>query len=70
MSSTLHWTDNPPSEPGHYWHRFSDSTAYPSVRRVYEFGGELQIHTEAGYVPVDVLDGAVNQWAGPLPEPQ
>jgi len=70
--SDLEWTDEPPEEPGWYWHR-SDLTGTVAVMEVLEspHGRDYMIARYPNGNRFALDDGKFNssEWAGPIPEP-
>ncbi len=70
--STLHWTTQPPTQQGWWWHRTGKPAAggrlprgIPRVIEVWSAAGDYWAN-ELEY-PVRTLGG---DWAGPIPEPE
>lgn len=72
MSRCLRWTNEPPKEPGWYWHE-EDHEKQP----VYVFHGatqegEISLYAQffnEGY-EVHKIESMSGKWAGPIPEPE
>ena len=73
--STLHWTTQPPTEPGYYWWRAEQiDPRWPEIVEINRF---VDIHGTpflGGYVAGSARRRHINEmtgeWAGPIPEPE
>lgn len=70
----LRWTNEPPKEPGWYWHEENHEGKHPAhVFRVVTSTKETGIYVRFFGQPADVIhkiDHISGKWAGPIPEPE
>lgn len=70
----LRWTNEPPKEPGWYWHEENHGGKHPAhVFRVVTSALETGIYVRFFGQPADVIhkiDHISGKWAGPMPEPE
>ncbi len=70
----LRWTNEPPKEPGWYWHEENHGGKHPAhVFRVVTSTKETGIYVRFFGQPADVIhkiDHISGKWAGPIPEPE
>ena len=74
MQRPLRWTNEPPKEPGWYWHEENHGGKHPAhVFRVVTSTKETGIYVRFFGQPADVIhkiDHISGKWAGPIPEPE
>jgi len=68
MTDRLTWTDQPPTEPGWYWHQYPDRQKPAKVHALYKWEGEICVNPHNGS-PGTKAEEYGGQWAGPIPQP-